>query len=170
MTSPALSEEGVNAKFLQGDLQNYGEVIGLLSEVDSGYRGIDAIIHLAAIPAPARTANHVVFQTNTLQTYNILEAARVLRIKNIVLASSETVFGIPLHPHPPEKLPITEEVERPESSYSLSKYLGEKMSEQFCRWDPEAKIVNIRLSNVIAPEDYGMFLKWQDDPWQRAWK
>lgn len=89
---------------------------------------------------------------------------------NIALASSETVFGIPLHPHPPSKFPITEEVERPESSYSLSKLLGEKMSEQFCRWDPTAKIVNIRLSNVMAPEDYARFPTWQDDPYSRSWK
>lgn len=110
------------------------------------------------------------FHTNITQTYNILEAARVAGVKNIALASSETVFGIPLHPHPPESFPLTEEPERPESSYSLAKLLGEKMSEQFTRWDPELKIVNIRLSNVIAPEDYINFPKWQDDPWQRAWK
>jgi nucleoside-diphosphate-sugar epimerase len=115
-------------------------------------------------------ANHVVFHTNILQTYNILEASRVLRIKNIALASSETVFGLPLHPHKPTKLPISEEVERPESSYSLSKLMGEKMAEQFCRWDPETKIINIRLSNVMAPEDYKRFPGWQDDPWSRAWK
>jgi nucleoside-diphosphate-sugar epimerase len=112
----------------------------------------------------------LVSHTNITQTYNILEAARVAGVKNIALASSETVFGIPLHPHPPESFPLTEEPERPESSYSLAKLLGEKMSEQFTRWDPELKIVNIRLSNVIAPEDYINFPKWQDDPWQRAWK
>jgi nucleoside-diphosphate-sugar epimerase len=93
-----------------------------------------------------------------------------LRIRNVALASSETVFGIPLHPHPPSSLPITEDVERPESSYSLSKLMGEKMAEQFCRWDPEAKLINIRLSNVQSPSDYAKFASWQDDPWARAWK
>lgn len=91
-------------------------------------------------------------------------------VKNIALASSETVFGIPLTPHEPVSFPLTEDIERPESSYSLSKLLGEKMSEQYCRWDPEAKIVNIRLSNVIPPETYENFLTWQDDPFVRAWK
>ena len=106
-----------------------------------------------------------------LQTYNLLEAARVTGIKNIALASSETVFGIPLHPPvSPEKLPLTEDVHRPQSSYSLTKWLGEKMGEQYCRWDPELKLIQIRLSNVIAPEDYIHFESWQDDPWARAWK
>ncbi|RSH93306.1 hypothetical protein EHS25_007660 [Saitozyma podzolica] len=166
---PAPSEASVKARYIYTDLKDYGSVLGLLTDVDSGWRGVDAIIHLAAIPAPARAPNHVVFHTNITQTYNILEAARVAGVKNIALASSETVFGIPLHPHPPESFPLTEEPERPESSYSLAKLLGEKMSEQFTRWDPELKIVNIRLSNVIAPEDYINFPKWQDDPWQRAW-
>ncbi|ORX37740.1 hypothetical protein BD324DRAFT_578376 [Kockovaella imperatae] len=168
-SAPAPSEKDVPARFIIADLTNYGEVIALLSELDAAYRGIDAVIHLAALPAPGMAANHVIFHTNVTQTYNVLEAARVLRIQNIALASSETVFGIPLNPHLPTKLPLTEEVERPESSYSLSKLLGEKMSEQFCRWDPELKIINIRLSNVIPPEDYGKFQTWQDDPWTRSW-
>jgi len=44
------------------------------------------------------------------------------------------------------------------------------MGEQFCRWDPEAKVINIRLSNVMSPEDYARFEGWQEDPWSRAWK
>lgn len=44
------------------------------------------------------------------------------------------------------------------------------MSEQYTRWDPELKIVNIRLSNVMSPDQYGDFLKWQDNPFSRAWK
>ena len=91
----------------------------------------------------------MVFHTNMTQTYNVMEASRVLRIKNIALASSETVFGIPLCPIPPTKLPLTEEVDRPESSYSLTKWLGEKMSEQYCRWDPELKVINIRLVSCV---------------------
>jgi len=168
LAPPAPSEAGF-ARFILADLKDYGQVLSILTDLDSGMHGVDAVIHLAAIPAPARAANHVVFHTNILQTYNILEACRVAKITNIALASSETVFGIPLFPHPPSKFPITEEVERPESSYSLSKLLGEVMSEQHCRWNPETKIFNIRLSNVIAPEDYLGFLDWQEDPWKRAW-
>jgi nucleoside-diphosphate-sugar epimerase len=149
------------------------------------FKGIDAVIHLAAIPSPAHAVsfapfplkvrltvkpNHVIFHTNIRQTYNVLEAARVCGIKSVALASSETVFGLPLYPHKPNKLPVTEEVERPESSYSLSKLMGEKMSEQYCRWDPDLKIINIRLSNVMLPGDYARFVKFQDDPASRAWK
>jgi hypothetical protein len=42
---------------MYGDLKDYGTVLGLLSEVDSVYKGIDAVIHIAAIPAPARAVS-----------------------------------------------------------------------------------------------------------------
>jgi len=48
--------------------------------------------------------------------------------------------------------------------------MGEKMAEQYCRWDPELKVINIRLSNVMSPEDYARFPKFQEDPASRAWK
>ncbi|ORY34743.1 hypothetical protein BCR39DRAFT_514314 [Naematelia encephala] len=169
MIPPAPSEVDVKARFILVDLRDYGQVVSTIMDVDSGYKGVDAIIHLAAIPAPAKAPNHVVFHNNSLQTYNILEASRVTGVKHVALASSETVFGLPLYPHSPTKLPVTEEVERPESSYSLAKLMGEKMSEQYCRWDPKTKIINIRLSNVMSPDDYARFESWQDDPWERAW-
>lgn len=89
--------------------------------------------------------------TYNCSTYNILEASRKHGIKNIVLASSETLVGIPLNPHLPASLPITEDTERrPESAYSLSKLLGEEMAGQYARWDPELKVFSMRFSNVSA--------------------
>lgn len=167
---PAAGEEKYAKRFIMADLTDYGQTVALFTDLDAGFRGMDAVIHLSAIPAPGQAPNAVIFHTNITQTYNVLEATRVMGVKNVVLASSETVFGIPLTPHEPTSFPLTEDVERPESSYSLSKLLGEKMSEQYCRWDPETKIINIRLSNVIPPETYETFLSWQDDPYVRAWK
>jgi len=48
--------------------------------------------------------------------------------------------------------------------------MGEKMSEQYTRWDPTLKVINIRLSNVMLPADYAKFPKFQSDPASRAWK
>jgi len=169
ITPPLPSEADVAAKFVRTDLTDYGQVVAQFTEQDSLFKGIDAVIHLAAIPSPEQAPNHVIFHTNIRQTYNVLEAARVCGIKSVALASSETVFGLPLYPHSPTKLPVTEEVERPESSYSLSKLMGEKMSEQYVRWDPTLKVINIRLSNVMLPADYAKFPKFQNDPASRAW-
>ena len=70
--------------------------------------GVDAVVHLAAIPAPGMTPNATVFRLNTVSTYNVFEAARHLGIRNVVWASSETLLGLPLDT-PPPAIPIDEE-------------------------------------------------------------
>ena len=111
-------------------------------------------MHLAAIPAPGQHTNAVTFRNNILSTYNVFEAARKLEIRNLVWASSETVLGLPFD-QPPPYAPLDEEYPaRPETAYSLSKSLGEEMARQFCRWDPELKIIGLRFSNVMEPADY----------------
>src|SRR4029450_5691176 len=90
-------------------------------------------------------------------TYNVFAAARAARIKNVVWASSETVLGLPFTV-PPPYIPVDEEYHpRPESTYSLVKTLEEEMAAQFCRWDPELKMVGLRFSNVMDPADYARF-------------
>ena len=155
--------------FSQVDLTDFGQTMAALSGIDERVHRVTGIVHLAAIPAPGRAPNHVAFETNTISTYNVFEAARQLQIKNIVWASSETVLGLPFE-IPPPYVPIDEEYPgRPETAYSLSKLVGEEMAKQFCRWDPELKIIGLRLSNVMSPEDYARFPSFQDDARKRKW-
>jgi nucleoside-diphosphate-sugar epimerase len=152
------------------DLSDMGSVLEALLEVDMAYSGIDAIVHLAAMPSPGQSSSSLQFNTNVSSTYNILEAARKLKITNVVLASSETLIGIPFHPTAPAKLPITEESERrPESAYSLSKLVGEVMAEQYARWSPDTKLISLRFSNVMLQEEYKDFEHWQDSAEKRFW-
>lgn len=58
-------------------------------------------------------------------------------------------------------MPVDEEIEEPQTSYSLSKLIGEKLAEQYCRWDPQTKIVGLRFSNVQEPQDYANFEDYQ---------
>jgi nucleoside-diphosphate-sugar epimerase len=158
-----------NIPFCQVDLTDFGQTMAALSAIDERVHKVTGIVHLAAIPAPGRAPNHVTFETNTISTYNVFEAARQLRIKNIVWASSETVLGLPFD-IPPPYVPVDEEYPgRPETAYSLSKLVGEEMAKQFCRWDPELKIIGLRLSNVMSPEDYARFPDFQDDTRKRKW-
>jgi nucleoside-diphosphate-sugar epimerase len=158
-----------NIPFSQVDLTDFGQTMAALSGIDERVQKVTGIVHLAAIPAPGRAPNHITFETNTISTYNVFEAARQLQIKNIVWASSETVLGLPFD-IPPPYVPVDEEYPgRPETAYSLSKLVGEEMAKQFCRWDPELKIVGLRLSNVMSPEDYARFPGFQDDARKRKW-
>jgi nucleoside-diphosphate-sugar epimerase len=104
-----------------------------------------------------------------LASHSILEAARKLKITNVVLASSETLIGIPLLEHP-TKLPITEETTRaPHSAYSLGKLMGEHLADQYAVWCPESKYMSLRFSNVMLESEYAGFEDWQKDPALRYW-
>jgi nucleoside-diphosphate-sugar epimerase len=93
----------------------------------------------------------------------------VLGIKNVVWASSETVLGLPFET-PPPYVPVDEAYRgRPETAYSLSKFLGEEMAKEFCRWDPEMKIFGLRFSNVMPPERYAEFPAFDADINARKW-
>lgn len=157
-----------NCPFVRCDLTDFGETMAALDWVDDRHRGADAVVHLAAIPAPGMAPNATIFRINTLSTYNVFEAARRLGIRNVVWASSETVLGLPFDT-PPDYLPLDEIPGRPESAYSLSKHLGELMAEQFCRWDAATKIVGLRFSNVMEPADYAAFPGFDADARGRKW-
>src|SRR6202048_4823026 len=159
----------VPVPFSRVELTDFGKTVAALSGIDERVRNVTAVVHLAAIPAPGLATNAVTFATNTISTYNVFEAARQLGIKNVVWASSETVLGLPFDT-PPPYVPIDEEYPgRPESAYSLSKLVGEEMAKQFCRWDPELKIIGLRFSNIMEPEDYARFAGFQDDARKRKW-
>ncbi len=155
--------------FVQADLTDFGQTLEVLSEVDDRIGDVDALVHLAAFPAPGKQPNAVIFKVNTVSTYNVFEAARRLKIRNVVWASSETVLGLPFA-KPPPYAPVDEDYPgRPETAYSLSKLMGEEMAKQFCRWDPELKIVGLRFSNVMEPADYARFPGYDSDARLRNW-
>ena len=88
---------------------------------------------------------------------HLVDPARLAGIRNVVWASSETVLGLPFET-PPPYVPVDEEyAARPETSYSLAKHLDEQMAAQFARWDPQLKIIGLRFSNVMEPQDYERF-------------
>jgi len=155
------------APFLPADLTDYGETLEALS---GGHvvPGIEAVVHLAAIPAPDKGTQQVVFRTNITSTHTVFSAAWRLGLERVVWASSETTLGLPFDT-PPEYAPVDEEHPlRPESSYALSKVLGEEMARQFSRWSG-IPIVGLRFSNVMERVDYKQFPSYWDDPHLRKW-
>lgn len=151
------------------DLTDYGQVLEAFTGVDDRHDGVDAVVHLAAIPAPGLTTNSATFANNAPGTYNVFAAARAAGVRNVVWASSETVLGLPFDV-PPPYIPVDEEYPpRPESTYSLVKTLEEEMARQFCRWVPDLKMIGLRFSNVMDVEDYAGFPAFDDDPQLRRW-
>ena len=95
--------------FVQVDLTDFGQVIDALSGVNDRHDGIDALVHLAAIPAPGIASDVATFHNNMLGSFNVFWAAQRLGITRIVYASSETVLGLPFDV-PPPYIPVDEAV------------------------------------------------------------
>jgi nucleoside-diphosphate-sugar epimerase len=159
----------VGAVFVPIDLTDYGQVLDAMLGVEERYDRLDAVVHLAAVPAPGRVADHLTFMNNMGCTWNVFSAARRAAVTNIVWASSETVLGLPFDT-PPPYIPVDEGYPpRPESTYSLVKTLEEAMAVQLCRWNPDLKMIGLRFSNVMEPADYARFPAFDDDPASRKW-
>ena len=155
------------APFLPADLTDFGQTLEALS---GGERlpGVDAVVHLAAIPSPVHATPDVVFRTNITSTHTVFAAAVRLLLDRVVWASSETTLGLPFD-RPPDYAPIDERHElRPESPYALSKVLGEEMARQFSRWSG-IPFVALRFFNIMERADYERIPPFWDDPHLRKW-
>lgn len=155
--------------FVQVELTDYGQVVDALTAVNDRHDGVDALVHLAAIPAPGIRSDVATFHNNMVATFNAFWAATRLGIRRIVYASSETVLGLPFDV-PPPYVPVDEEYPpRPESVYSMVKVLEERMAEELVRWHPDLSITALRFSNVMWPDDYAAFGPFDADPLLRKW-
>jgi nucleoside-diphosphate-sugar epimerase len=150
------------SRFLKIDLTDYGQTVESLV-------GADAVVHLAAIPAPGLLSDETTFNINMSSTYNVFSAAALLKLKRVVWASSETTLGLPFDDPVPHYAPIDEDHPLyPQSSYALSKVLSEEMARHFNRWSG-IPFVGLRYSNIMEPHDYARFASWQADATIRKW-
>jgi len=161
--------ERTDVTFVPIDLTDYAQVLDAMHGLEERYDGVDAVVHLAAIPAPGLAPDAATFANNMNASYHVFQAARRCGVKNIVWASSETVLGLPFDT-PPPYVPVDEEyAPRPESTYSLVKTLEETMAGELCRWDPALKMYGLRFSNVMEPQDYDAFASYDADARARKW-
>lgn len=118
----------------------------------------DAVIHFAAYARNMLVPDSECFRGNVLSTYNVIEAACKLGIKKIVIASSETTYGVcfaqgdcDYHSFPLEEDTYDND---PEDTYATSKLCGERCARSFARRFPGTDIYALRIGNVIEPHEY----------------
>lgn len=161
-TDVALPSEDLGVPVLRADLTEYGQAVEVL-------QGVDAVVHLANIPAPGLRPPVTTFTANTAMNYHVFSAATQLGLRRVVWASSETTLGLPFDT-PPRYAPIDEDhYPYPTTSYALSKVTGETLAEHFAAWSG-IPFVGLRFSNILDPGDYARFpeLCWKDSH-QRKW-
>ena len=115
--------------YLQADLTDAGDAFAAI-------RGVDAVVHAAAIPEPSQNTPHRVFGNNLMATFNVIEACVRWGVTRLVNVSSETVpgFFFPERDFLPDYVPVDEEHPiRPQDAYALSKHFGEQLCDAAVR-------------------------------------
>jgi nucleoside-diphosphate-sugar epimerase len=162
------------ARTLITDLTDAGQVFNALAssttskefDDDIEPKPIDAIVHFAAIPRILVTTDNEVFRINVMGTYNVLDAASKYGIKKVILASSETTYGVVFaHRHrDPAYFPLDETYPvDPMDSYATSKVINEVTGRAF-HVRTGADIYCFRIGNVLEPSDYAKFPTWLKNP------
>jgi len=170
-----LDDPGVRT--LITDITDSGQVFNALSSTMAGHefdpslspQPIDAVVHFAAIPRIMLVPDNELFRINALGTYNVIEAATKLGIRKIVIASSETTYGVVFadEPREPDYFPLDEDYDvNPMDSYALSKVVNETTARAFAIRSG-ADIYALRIGNVIEPHEYDRFPGFFADPGQR---
>ena len=149
---------------LIADITDCGQMFNAMSsyagfdelEPGTGVPSFDAVVHFAAVPRILINPDNETFRVNAIGTYNVIEAAVKLGIKKIVIASSETVYGVcfsdgETNPH---SLPLEENYEvDPMDSYGISKVVNEATAMGFQRRSG-FDIYALRIGNVVEPHEY----------------
>jgi len=171
---------GVNT--LIADLTDSGQAFNALSQ-HFGFAGYDkgkppsapdAVVHFAAIPRVLIEPDNVTFAKNVVSTYNVIEAAMKLGVRKVIVASSETTYGVCFAEGDKDfkQFPLEEDYDvDPQDSYGLSKVCNEKTARAFAmRY--RSDIYALRIGNVIEPHEYGPFAEYAAKPMMRkrnAW-
>lgn len=152
--------------FTRVDLTDFGQVLDAFGSVTARHDGLDALVHLAAIPVNGLVPDAATFQNNMTVSFNALFAAHRVGIRRIVLASSITAMGFPFHEAPPS-LPVDESYTRANNTYGLGKVAEEAIAAQLVGWHPDASITALRFTNVVAEAEYATFERAGEPDYRR---
>jgi nucleoside-diphosphate-sugar epimerase len=125
------------------------------SDVNAALAGVDAVLHLAAIPHPSLGTPEEVFENNVAATFNVLAQAGQQQVRRAVIASSINAFGVPMNVNDvePAYYPLDEEVEADiADAYSLSKSVDEQSARMaWRRWGTD--VIALRFPLVKSRDE-----------------
>ena len=129
-----------NVEIFQGDIRDP-------NGVEEAMRGMDAVFHLAAliaIPFSYHSPDSYV-DTNIKGTLNILQAARKLGVKRVLVTSTSEVYGTAQYVPMDEKHPF-----QGQSPYSATKIGADRLAERFYR-SFQLPVTIVRPFNTYGP-------------------
>ncbi|GAA5202897.1 NAD(P)-dependent oxidoreductase [Microbacterium jejuense] len=152
--------------FTRVDLTDFGQTLDAFLSVTARHDGLDALVHLAAIPVNGLVPDAATFHNNVAVSFNALFAAHRAGIRTVVLASSITAMGFPFDEAPPS-LPVDEDYTRANNTYGLGKVAEEAIAGQLVHWAPGTSITALRFTNVVAADDYDTFERAAEPGYRR---
>src|SRR4051794_3424627 len=93
-----LGHDVLNVDVVRDGADDGSSILADLTDPGQGLEvlaGADAVVPLAAIPAPEIHPPAETFRNNAMSTYNVFAAAVDRGVARVVWASSETVLGLP---------------------------------------------------------------------------
>ena len=136
---------GDRAEFLFGDIAD-------LETCRQACRGATHVFHLAALGSVQRSVEDPILshRANATGTLHLLQAAKEMKIKRVVYASSSSVYGN-ISSNPDELIPKSESLPtHPQSPYAATKLMGEYYCEIFFHLY-NLETVCLRFFNVFGP-------------------
>ena len=141
---PKQTDARPDLEFVEADITAY-------DDLERALRGCDALVHMAAIPAPGQHPDHVVHNNNVVGSYNALRAVAELGITHVCQASSVNATGISYSRQPRyDYFPLDEQ--HPtynEDPYSLSKWICEQQGDSIARRYEHMTISSMRFHAVV---------------------
>jgi nucleoside-diphosphate-sugar epimerase len=134
--------------------------------VREAVQGIDAVIHIAAIPNIGSGDGQTITRVKTLGTYTVFDAAEAAGIRRVVFCSSDSVAGYTVREGrmlPPRYAPL--DIDHPllaTDPYAVSKVLGEDLARAFALRG--LSVVALRTVFVAYPEMAGEIVARAKDP------
>jgi UDP-glucose 4-epimerase len=114
---------------------------------EKAVRDVNVVFHYAANPEVrvSTITPEIHFNENVVATFNLLEAMRRNDVKELVFASSSSVYS------EPESIPVSEEVPiKPISVYGASKAACENLMHAYSKLY-RIKAIVLRYANVVGP-------------------
>ena len=129
--------------FIQGDLSMYEEVIEAVEKTRP-----EIIYHLASmLSVPCEADPHTGLQVNGFGSYNILEAARMFKVRQVIYSSSLSIYANNI---PEDKYIDQNTVERPSTIYAVTKLFVEQLGYYYkVKYGLDFRAV--RFSSLVGP-------------------
>jgi len=137
-----LQNATARVKFIRGDILDFEHLRQTAEEFD-----VTGVIHTAALTgeAQARARTHEVFSVNVAGTSNVLELARLRKVRRVVYIGSASEYG-----RRADLQPIREDETDPEGMYAETKYLGHRLGQRY-RAIFGLDVITVRISSVYGP-------------------